>query len=321
MSQKNTNADRRTFLKTAGAVVAAGAAGSLAFNSNMVHAAAEAPGIETKVAAFYSSLSDEQKSKICFPYEHQLRTRVSANWHITKPTVGDDFYSKKQRGMIDEILKGSTSKEGYDRLLEQMEYDDGGITAYTVAVFGAPDKGKCQWELTGRHLTLRADGNHDDKAAFGGPIVYGHAEESPKDNVYHYQTKATNEVFQSLEGEQRKQALVAKAPRESAVQIQGKGGEFPGVKVGDLAKDQQQLVEKTLKTLLAPYAPQDIEEVMSILKAHGGVNNLHMAFYQQGDLNSDKTWDIWRVEGPAFVWHFRGAPHVHAYINIGAAKA
>ena len=29
-----------------------------------------------------------------------------------------------------------------------------------------------------------------------------------------------------------------------------------------------------------------------------------------------KIWDIWRLEGPNFVWHFRGAPHVHAYVNI-----
>jgi len=41
-----------------------------------------------------------------------------------------------------------------------------------------------------------------------------------------------------------------------------------------------------------------------------------MAFYQQDDLDNDKVWDIWRVEGPSFVWHFRGAPHVHSYINI-----
>ncbi len=45
-----------------------------------------------------------------------------------------------------------------------------------------------------------------------------------------------------------------------------------------------------------------------------------MAFYQDDDLNNDKQWDIWRVEGPAFVWHFRGAPHVHAYVNIAIAK-
>ena len=54
-----------------------------------------------------------------------------------------------------------------------------------------------------------------------------------------------------------------------------------------------------------------------ILKATGGVDKLNMAFYQEGDLQNDKEWDIWRVEGPAFVWHFRGHPHVHAYINIG----
>jgi len=46
-----------------------------------------------------------------------------------------------------------------------------------------------------------------------------------------------------------------------------------------------------------------------------------MAFYEKGDLESDKVWDIWRVEGPSFVWHFRGAPHVHAYINIGHRKS
>ena len=55
---------------------------------------------------------------------------------------------------------------------------------------------------------------------------------------------------------------------------------------------------------------------MEIVKAAGGVDKLHMAFYEQGDLEGDKVWDIWRLEGPSFVWHFRGAPHVHAYINI-----
>ena len=68
--------------------------------------------------------------------------------------------------------------------------------------------------------------------------------------------------------------------------------------------------------LLAPYRQEDVDEVFEILKASGGVEKLHLAFYQEGDLQDDKTWDIWRVEGPSFVWHFRGAPHVHAYINI-----
>jgi hypothetical protein len=28
------------------------------------------------------------------------------------------------------------------------------------------------------------------------------------------------------------------------------------------------------------------------------------------------VWDNWRLEGPAFVWHFRGAPHVHVWVHI-----
>ena len=48
----------------------------------------------------------------------------------------------------------------------------------------------------------------------------------------------------------------------------------------------------------------------------GGLDALHMAFYESNDIGTDKEWDIWRVEGPSFVWHFRGAPHVHSYVNI-----
>src|SRR5262249_26075966 len=112
----------------------------------------------------------------------------------------------------------------------------------------------------------------------------------------------------------------AKAPKEDAVALQGASGTFPGIPVGELTADQKQLVEKTLKVILAPYRKEDVDEVFEILKASGGIDKLHMAFYQQEDLLEDKEWDIWRVEGPSLVWHFRGAPHVHAYINIGVKE-
>ena len=90
--------------------------------------------------------------------------------------------------------------------------------------------------------------------------------------------------------------------------------------MAELGADQKALVEKTLALLLAPYRREDIDEVMQILQASGGVDQLHMSFYSQEDLGGDRMWDIWRVEGPSFVWHYRGAPHVHAYINIGQVK-
>ncbi|WLD12609.1 DUF3500 domain-containing protein [Planctellipticum variicoloris] len=315
--------DRRDFLKSVGGVALAGAASSWLMPGAYAAPTASSAA-ETTVGRFYASLSDAQKKTICFPFGDPLRQRINANWHITKPTIGNDFYSADQRKLIDEIVRNVTSAEGYELLTKQMDDDSGGIQDYSVAVFGEPGKSAFEWELTGRHLTLRADGNSVDQAAFGGPIVYGHGEEDPKANLFHYQTTQVNEVFRALDAKQAGKALVDKAPNEAAVALQGESGKFPGIAVSELSADQQALVTQTLKVLLAPYRQEDADEAMAILKATGGLDKLHMAFYQQGDLQNDKVWDIWRVEGPAFVWHFRGAPHVHAYINIGvvgSAKA
>lgn len=313
---------RREFLKGVGGTLAAGAAASLFGKLPGAYAAPTLSSpAETAVQEFYGTLSETQRQAICFPFDHELRSRISANWKITKPKIGEDFYTAQQQGLIRSIVQGVTSEEGFEKLNRQMEDDDGGLEHFSVAVFGRPGEGKFEFELTGRHLTLRADGDSVDQAAFGGPIIYGHSEETPADNIYHYQTQQANKVFQALDEKHKGQALLQRAPAEAAVELQGKEGRFPGIRVGDLSDDQQQLVAQTLQVLLAPYRQADVDEVMEILKAHGGVESLHMAFYEQGDLGNDKEWDIWRVEGPAFVWHFRGAPHVHAYINIGAARA
>lgn len=310
--------DRRSFIQRAGQVALAGIAIPSLLGGFPLRAAPKSDSAaETAVGRFYQSLSEAQKKEIVLPFEHELRTRISANWQITKPRIHDPFFTEEQRKIVDEIVRNVTSEDGYKRLLQQMEEDSGSIGDYSVAVFGTPGSGKFEFELTGRHLTLRADGNSVDKAAFGGPIIYGHGEEDPKQNLFNYQTKQVNEVFKALDAKQAAKALLQKAPSEAAVKIQGDGGAFPGIAISELSPDQKGLVEATLKVLFAPYRQDDVDEVFDILKASGGIDKLHLAFYQQEDLGDDKVWDIWRVEGPAFVWHFRGAPHVHAYINIG----
>lgn len=309
---------RRTFLQRAGSTALAATAVPMLLAGKNLHAAPTAESAaETAVGRFYQTLTETQKKTIVLPFDNELRSRANANWHITKPKIDDDFYTKEQRALVEDIVRKVTSPDGFERLKTQTEEDSGGLGQYSVAVFGAPGTGKFEFELTGRHLTLRADGNSVDKTAFGGPMIYGHGEENVNENLYHYQTKQVNEVFKALDAKQAQAALLTKAPAEAAVSIQGAGGKFPGIAVKELSKDQQGLVEATLKVLLAPYRKEDVDEVFEILKATGGVEQLHFAFYQQEDLQDDKVWDIWRVEGPAFVWHFRGAPHVHAYINIG----
>jgi len=121
-----------------------------------------------------------------------------------------------------------------------------------------------------------------------------------------------------LDGQQRETALVAERPRESAVAFQGADGKFPGIPIADLSADQKDEVEKVLAKLLEPYRAGDRSEALECLKAQGGLEACSLGFYKDGDIGSDRVWDNWRIEGPSFVWYFRGEPHVHVWVNIAS---
>ncbi|MCX6369405.1 MAG: DUF3500 domain-containing protein [Armatimonadetes bacterium] len=309
---------RRKFLQAVGGI----ALGSAALELLPTSAHAEPPKAETLVKTLFESLTPKQRETLCMPWEHPKRSMVGANWAIVKPTIGEIFTADQQK-MVEGVLRGVTSEEWFPRVLQQMKDDGGGLDAYHVALFGDPKSksGKFEWVLTGRHVTLRADGHSNANAAFGGPIFYGHAPKDTEDpshpgNVYWQQAQQANAVFQALDGKQRGAALLEKAPSEDQIKLQGKSGEFAGIAIGELSKDQKKLVQKTMQSLLAPYRPSDASDAMAAIAANGGLDKIHLAFYKQEDLGGDGVWDIWRLEGPALVWHFRGAPHVHTWVNI-----
>jgi hypothetical protein len=120
-----------------------------------------------------------------------------------------------------------------------------------------------------------------------------------------------------LDGKQQKDALVTgKRPREDAVAFQGTGGKFPGIPVTELARDQKAELQKVLLALVEPYRKEDQEEALECLRKQGGLDKCSLAFYQDGDIGKDGEWDNWRLEGPSFVWYFRGSPHVHVWVNV-----
>src|SRR5207237_3455370 len=120
---------------------------------------------ETAVKRLYDSINEKQKKVICKPFDDPLRQRYSANWAITKPTIGE-FFTKDQQETIREIFRGCTSEDGYERFLKQMEEDYGGFGHYHIAIFGKPGDAKLQSVMTGRHMTLRDEGNFEDGTAF-----------------------------------------------------------------------------------------------------------------------------------------------------------
>lgn len=314
---------RRDFLKGVGSVAAVAAAGALPVFA-APRAAAAAPA-ETLVAQLYRSFTSEQKQAVCFGWDHPKRLMISNNWHIVPQTVGK-FYTPEQQELIFEIFKSAHSPEWVEKRLKQMTDDSGpeGIKAYNVAIFGEPGTKQFEWVMTGRHLTLRVDGNSEPGVAFGGPIFYGHAaqgfNEKPDHpgNVYWYQALRANEVYQALDGKQRARALVTGAvPAETpATLLSREASERPGIPVADMSRDQRELVGKVLEDLLAPMNEADVAEARKYLEKNGGLNSLHMAFYKAEDIGSDQVWDVWRLEGPTMVWYFRGAPHVHTWVYV-----
>jgi hypothetical protein len=119
-----------------------------------------------------------------------------------------------------------------------------------------------------------------------------------------------------LDGKQREKALVDKLPREQDAGFQGPEGKFPGIPLSELASDQQSVVREVLQKLIEPYRQVDRDEALSCLKAQGGLEKCSLAFYRDGDIGNDQVWDCWRLEGPSFVWYFRGSPHVHVWVSI-----
>jgi hypothetical protein len=203
-----------------------------------------------------------------------------------------------------------------------MEDDCGGFGhAQSIAMLGEPGSGKFQFLLTGRHMTLRCDGDSEEHVAFAGPIFYGHdtgAFNEPADhegNVFWSQAVAANQLAAMLDGKQREAALVAKTPAENAVGFRG-DARLDGLAVSEMSPDQRGELERVLGLLLEPFRDTDRAEARTCLAAQGGLDRCRLAFFSDADVGNDGVWDNWRLEGPSFVWHYRGAPHVHVWVNI-----
>ena len=86
--------------------------------------------------------------------------------------------------------------------------------------------------------------------------------------------------------------------------------------MAEFHNDQKEQLHAVLEKLVEPDREDDRQCVVSCLKSQGGLEQCHLAFYQEGAAEGDRVWDIWRLEGPAFVWHFRGTPHVHVWVHV-----
>lgn len=318
--------DRRGFLGTLGIGALAGGL------SPTVLRAADAPTktkpAEGLIRELFATLSDEQKQSLVYAWDHGLDGGIPTRLRmVNAPHFGKriaDAYTKPQQELCHQIFKAICSDEdGYHKISRAGRFDGSkSFEGLGAVVFGEPTDNKpFSFVFTGHHLTIRCDGNSEPGAAFGGPMYYGHsaAGYSPG-NVFFYQTKRVLEVYGALDEKQRKAAVVKnKNPGEQAASVKFRpaGEAHPGIGYDDLSADQRKLVEEVMRDILGPYRREDADEVMELVKANGGLEKMHLAFYEDGAPNDREPWHFWRLEGPGFVWNYRVLPHVHTFVHIG----
>lgn len=322
------DASRRQFM----AAVGAGAAAWLAapFASAQAPAAAqrrEAKPAEGLVRELYQGLSAEQRRNLVYPWDHAVGGRPARlgtyNSAIFNKRLTDNL-TPAQRDLVRQTLRAVlSSDDAFERISRHNQWDNSGsFDGCGCAIFGQPgDDNRFSWVFSGHHLTLRCDGNSERGAAFGGPMYYGHSAQGySARNVYNYQTREVQAIFDALSEQQRRQAVAPGNPgdREAGIRFRPDGQARPGIAYADLSADQKTLIQGVMRVLLAPFRREDADEVMQLVRSNGGFDRIHLAFFRDTANRDNEPWSYWRLEGPGFIWNYRILPHVHCYVNIVA---
>lgn len=322
---------RRDFLRAVGASAAALSVGGLAPNSPLsplaIARAARAEKqaqAEALVFELFKTMTADQKAKLIKPWDTGSKGGLPArlmthNAAESKDSVIGLAYDKKQVEILNKLFHAiSNGEQGYKELSRNGKFDNSGdFENIGALIYGEPAEGK-KFSLifAGHHLTVRCDGNSEEKTAFGGPLYYGHSPNGfATTNVFYHQTRALNDLFGSLTEAQRKTAVADGKWKDEhgTMKVPKVGQTLPGIPYADLTKDQKALIEKVMRELVAPYRKEDGDEVMEIIKANGGFEKMAVAYYLEGKNSKDEPWSFWRLEGPGFVWSFRTLPHIHTF--------
>jgi hypothetical protein len=301
--------------------------------------------------AFLASLDETARKAIFFPSEAEQRTAWSNLPVALIPRVGVNvgMLSEQSRRRLHDLIRASTSSQGYYKIAEIMRHDDilraaeleylqhnpprpragrnaiesMGSANYWVAVFGEPAPGKSwAWLLTGHHLgaTFTCAGNRMSAV----PLFLGGQPQEHLAGPYAGFTVLSHEglrgidLVRSLHPEQAKVAVVSTEPFFSDVlTVVGRRNSlsrFEGLSAGDLDAAQKGL----LRTLIDEYVRNaDSDAAARHLDAieQAGFERLHFSW--RGPTNDPRSPFYYRVHGPRLIIEFavQEPNHIHTVMR------
>lgn len=280
------------------------------------------------------SLTARQRELVVFPSDHPTRQIINSQSIIERPHLGT-LFSPQQRGWIEQLYRTMLSPHGIDAFAATIAVE-GRFDGCILAIYGEPESGRAQTVIQGGHLMLRG-GETSRDAAFGGGISYGHQIGNGlwrvPGNSFAYHGDAANRWLAQLTAAERQRAILAQAPHELILQVQSERGSFAGVRIGSLGEPARDAARQLLDVVFSPYPEAERAEALACIADHGGIDGLHFATYATHGFYEDMTawgsidaserarrgnpyWQVWRLEGPGTIIHFKGYPHVHAYLQV-----
>ncbi len=275
--------------------------------------------VDALARRLFTGLDAEQRAGACVDYDHPLRQYHNRGVWGGGLSIFRAF-RREQRGLLNDLFHAGLSDEGRLRVPEEFFTRWPGVHSLRVLICGDPTAPPYQVILTGAHLNLRLGGRSREGVAFGGPQVYGDQRGNERaglpGNLYRYQFLLGQRLFHSLDPGRRREALLEQAPIQTQVELQGSRGAFPGTPVASLAPESKALVRELVEGILSTYPTQDVAYARECLEANGGLERLFLSYYEHGEDGPIDEAQVFRLEGPAAVFYFRGHPHVHAFVNL-----
>jgi hypothetical protein len=310
--------NRRQALKTVGAL--AGAAALARFGLLPPSRSAQLAAPNDLAIRFFESLSPGDRTRACVPYDHPLRQYHNRGVWGGGLWINPISLGWEQRRILTDVLHAGLSEAGRARVPHEYFGEWPGVHSMRVLLCGDPRSPPYQLILTGAHLNLRLGGASREGAAFGGPLMYGDQRGNSvpglPGNVFRFQNDIAQRLFQSLRPEQQRLVLQRTSPIQTDIQLQGSEASFAGLAIGSLSPASRKVVRELIDAILSTYPASDVAYAWQCLDHNGGLERLFLAYYEDSGDDRTNQYPNFRIEGPAAVSYFRGAPHVHAFINI-----
>ncbi len=317
-------------------LVGAGAAGAAALGRGLTEALRPGPVAHAEVLrALATTLTPLQRRMLVLPADDPTRQITNTIAVLDRPHLGT-LLSPAQRALVERLYASMLSERGLQALAGTVAVE-GRLDGCVLAIYGEPERGDAHCVISGGHLLVRGGGDPGDGPVLGGGVAYGHQIGNGRwrvqGNAFAYHGDAANRLLAALSPGERARAVLPSPPHELMLQVQGHDGRFPGLRLGTAGDHVRQAGADLLDTVLGLYPRPAQQRARAAVAANGGVDALHVATYANRGFYEDMKdwasldagerarrgqpyWQVWRLEGPGTVIHFKGHPHVHAYVQI-----